>query len=178
MRSAERHPGFGHAGAAGARHCQGDAEIGDQGLLVVEQDVLGLDIPVDDAVAMRVIQRRADFGGDAHGIRDGELLLSRQAIAERLALDERHDVVRRAVDLAGIDQPQDVGVLQVGDGLDLTQEPLGADDGRELGAQHLDGDLAVVLEVVGEVDGGHAALAELALDRVAVGQCDGQAVGS
>ena len=54
--------------------------------------------------------------------------------------------------------------------LDLREEPLGADDGGELGAEHLDGDLAVVAEVLGEVDGGHAALAQLALDPVAVGQ--------
>ena len=60
-------------------------------------------------------------------------------------------------------------MLQVGDRLDLAQEPLGADDGGELGPQHLDGDLAAVLEVVGEVDRRHAALAELALDAVAVG---------
>ena len=38
------------------------------------------------------------------------------------------------------------------------------------GLEHLDGDLAVVLHVVGEVDGRHAALAELTLDLVGVGQ--------
>ena len=66
-------------------------------------------------------------------------------------------------------QRQDVRVLEVGGGLDLAQEPLGADDRGQLGPQHLDRDLAVVLEVLGEVDGGHAALAELALEAVAVG---------
>ncbi len=34
--------------------------------------------------------------------------------------------------------------------------------------QDLDGDPAAVLQVFGEVDGGHAALAELALEAVAV----------
>jgi hypothetical protein len=61
-------------------------------------------------------------------------------------------------------------MLEVGDGLDLAQEALGADDGGEVGTQDLDGDLAVVAEVLGEVDGRHAALAELALDAVAVGE--------
>ena len=41
---------------------------------------------------------------------------------------------------------------------------------RELGVEDLDGDLAAVLQVLGEVDGGHAALAELALDAVAVAE--------
>jgi hypothetical protein len=44
----------------------------------------------------------------------------------------------------------------------------GAEHGGQLGAEHLEGDVAVVLEVVGEGDRGHPARAELPLDRVAV----------
>ena len=66
-------------------------------------------------------------------------------------------------------------MLELGGDLDLAQEPLGTDDRGELGMQHLDGDLAVVLEVLRQVDGGHAAPAELALDQVAVGQGGGEA---
>ena len=40
----------------------------------------------------------------------------------------------------------------------------------EFGVDDLDGDLAAVPEVLGEVDGGHAALAELALDAIAVSE--------
>ncbi len=65
-------------------------------------------------------------------------------------------------------------MLQVRGGLDLAEEPLGADDGGEFGAEDLDGDLAVVLEVMREVDGGHAALAELALKAVAVSEGRGE----
>ena len=68
------------------------------------------------------------------------------------------------------------GCCSVGDGLDLAQEALGADDGGQLGAEDLDGHLAVVLEVLGEIDGGHAALAQLALDAVAVGEGGTQGV--
>ena len=67
-------------------------------------------------------------------------------------------------------------MLQVGGDLDLGQEPLGADHGGELGAQHLEGDPPVVPEVLGQVDGGHAAGAELALDPIAVGQGELEAV--
>ena len=56
-------------------------------------------------------------------------------------------------------QRQDVRVLEIGGGLDLAQEPLGADHRGQLGAQDLDRDLAVVLEVLREVHRGHAALA-------------------
>ena len=66
-------------------------------------------------------------------------------------------------------------MLEVGGGLDLAQEALGADDGGQFGPEHLDGDLAVVLEVLGQVDGGHAALPELPLEAVAIRQGFGQA---
>src|SRR5215472_14509559 len=65
-------------------------------------------------------------------------------------------------------------MLEMRRGLDLGQEPRGADDGRELGSKHLDGDFALVSEIAGEVDGGHSALAELALDPVAVGKGGGE----
>ena len=41
---------------------------------------------------------------------------------------------------------------------------------RHLGRQHLDGDLTAVLDILREVDGGHAATAELAVDAVPVGE--------
>ena len=96
-------------------------------------------------------------------------------VAERLAVDERHDVVEEAVGLARVEERQDVRMLQVRGGLDLDQEPLGADDGGQFGLQDLERDLAVVLQVLGQVHRGHAALAELALDAVAAGQGGGEA---
>ena len=68
-------------------------------------------------------------------------------------------------------------MLQGGGDLDFPEEALAAEHGRQLGAQHLDGDLAAVLEVLGEVDGGHATGAEFALDPVAVGECVHKARG-
>ena len=61
-------------------------------------------------------------------------------------------------------------MLQPGGDPDLAEEPLGSERGGELGAQHLERHGPIVPEVVGEVDRGHAAAAELALDAVAIGQ--------
>ena len=60
--------------------------------------------------------------------------------------------------------------------LDLALEALGAERGGKLGEEDLEGDGAVVAEVLGQVDDGHAAAAELALEGVAVGEGVAQAV--
>ncbi len=82
-----------------------------------------------------------------------------------------HDVIQERVGFARIEQRQNGGMLQVRSDLDLVQEALGAEDGGEFGAEDFDGNLAVVLEVVGEVDRGHAAGAQLALDPIAIRKC-------
>jgi len=111
-----------------------------------------------------------DLGRETNRVVDRELLLAAQPVAQALPFDERHHIVGGAVDLAAIDQAQDVRMLQGGDGLDLAEEALGPDDRGQLWAHHLDRDFAIVLEVLGQVDRGHAALAELPLDAVAVGE--------
>src|SRR6185312_10109386 len=65
-------------------------------------------------------------------------------------------------------------MLKIGGELDLLEEALGAEDGRELGVEHLDSDLAMVLQILGEIHGRHAAGAEFALDAIAIGQRWGQ----
>ena len=67
-------------------------------------------------------------------------------------------------------------MLQAGRDGDLAVEPVRPQCEAELGAQHLERDAAAVLQVLGEVDRGHAAPAELALDPVAVGQCQLKAI--
>jgi hypothetical protein len=78
------------------------------------------------------------------------------------------------VHLARVDQSEDVRVLEVGDGLDLAQETFGPDDGGQFGSQDLDGDPAIVADVLRQIHQGHAALAELALNAVTVGEGGGQ----
>ncbi len=61
-------------------------------------------------------------------------------------------------------------VIEPGRDPDLLQEPLGPDGRGQLVAHHLDSDLPIVLRVLGQVDGGHAARTDLALDRIAFRQ--------
>ncbi len=66
-------------------------------------------------------------------------------------------------------------MLEIGGELDLREEALGAQHRGELRVEHLDGHLAVVPDVLGEIHRGHAARAQLPLDPVAVGQRRGEA---
>ena len=174
MRRAEAQPRLGHPRPARRAHRQCDPKVRHQRLSLVQQDVLGLDVAVDDVVAVGVVERVRHLAGDPHRVVDGELLLVGEPVAQRFAFDVGHDVVEEAVHLPGIDEAEDVRVLEIGGDLDLFEEAVGADDGGELGAEHLEGDLAVVLQVVGQVNGRHAAVAEFALDAVAVGEGRGE----
>jgi len=105
-----------------------------------------------------------------------ELLLPVQPVAQRLALHERHDIVEQAVALARVVEAENVGVLQVGGDADLAEKAIGAERDRELRSEHLDGDLTLVLEIPGEVHGGHATFPHLAIERVPVAQSGRQLV--
>ena len=141
----------------------------------MEEDVLRLDVPVDDAVPVRVIKGARDVACDPHCVLDGQLLLAREPLPQRLPLDVRHDVEEEPRTgalpdvrprLARVVQRKDVGVVQPGGDLDLAQEALHAERGTELRVQDLDRHFPMVSEVFGDVDGRHAAPAKLALEPV------------
>jgi hypothetical protein len=54
--------------------------------------------------------------------------------------------------------------------VDFSQEAVGSQAGRELRMQDLQRNQAVVLEVTGEIDRGHAPTTELALNSVCLSQ--------
>ena len=170
LRRAEGHAGLGHPGAARLARGERDAEVRHQGAAVVQEDVLGLDVAMDHAMAMGVVERAGNFARDSHGAGNRELLLATHAITEGLAINEGHDVEEERIGGARVEQREDVRMLQVRRGLDLGQEPFGADHGGEFGAQHLDGHAAIVAQVLGEIHGRHPAGAEFALDAIAVGK--------
>ena len=148
----------------------------------MQQDVFGLDVAMDHPVAVRIVEGVGHFGRDLHRFVDAQLMLSVELVPKRLAFDIGHHIVEEVIGppvrltarAPAVEERQNVGMLQLGGGLNLLDEPIRAQDRGELGLQHLDGDFAVVLEVLGEVDGGHAPRAELPLDAVPVGEGAGQ----
>jgi len=83
---------------------------------------------------------------------------------------EGQRVPERPVGFAGVDEGEDVRVIEPLGDSDFVEEAFPAESGGEIRAEGLEGDLAIVPEVVRQVDGGHAALAPLALDCLAAGQ--------
>ena len=168
-------PGLGELLLGVAAERAGDAEIGHEGVGAGEEDVLGLEIAVDDALLVGVAERVGGLADDPDRVGNRKLSLAREPGPQGLALDERH---REPEDPApalrpsrsAVEHGEDVRVLQPRGEPDLALEPLGAERHGELGVQDLERDRTVVPKIVHEVDGRHAAAAELALDPVAPGQ--------
>ena len=166
-RRAEGEPGLGEPLAPRRAHRQRDPKVRHHGLALVQHDVLGLDIAMDGAASVCEVEGRGDRPGNAQRLIERQRAFLLKALAEAPALDVRHHVIDEAIRLAGIDERQDVGVLELRREPDLAQEPLGAEEGGKFRAEHLDCDQAVVLQIASEIDRGHPAATEFALDRVA-----------
>jgi hypothetical protein len=55
-----------------------------------------------------VVERAGDFPRDADRVFHGQLLLAGEAVAQRLPLHERHDVVEEAASVSRVDEAADV----------------------------------------------------------------------
>ena len=177
LRRAETQAGLRHALTAGSLHGERDAEVGHQRVSALQQDVLGLDVAVDHAESVRMLQRVGHLARDQQCLVHSELAIPLEPRAQRLARHQRHHVVEQPVDLARVQQRQDVRVLEPCGGANLGQEPLAAERRTEVGVQHLDRDVTLVTQVVGEVDRGHAALAEFTAHAVPVSEACREAGG-
>ncbi len=137
----------------------GDAEVGDDhAAVVVHHDVAGLDIAVHDAAAMRMREPGRHLAqDDLHG-RDRQragLLDDRVEWPPHQAL---HHEENEPVGLPHREDRQDVGVAEIGRQARFAFEPLGHPRrGEERGGHHLDGDLPVECDLVGQEDRGHPA---------------------
>ncbi len=168
--SSHRHPGLRQSIACRFGNCARDPEVAHHGVARHEQDVPGLDVPVHDVETVRVAERVRHLARDLNGILDRELALTRQPLAQGFLLDVGHDVVEKTVCFAGVDEAQDVGVVESGQDSDLAQEALRTHALRQIRMQDFQRDLAGVLHVEGEVDRSHPAAADLRLDLVPAGK--------
>ncbi len=171
---ADGHPGVGESRAAVRRrraHRRArDAEVGEHRVPFLEEDVRGLDVAVDDPHAVREPEGVRHLAQDVQRLTDGEPAVAFQAMLERLALHERHDVVVEPLAGPRAQHRQDVRVLELRGHEDLAHEARGAHVARELGRQDLHDDAALERGLGREEEAAHPAPVNLALDAVRVSQ--------
>ena len=146
-----------------------------------EQNVLGLDVAVDDAVGVGVRQGVRHLGGERDDLVHRQLLLPAQPAPQGLAIHERHDEIRRlaaraVVDGARVEDREDVGMLKAGRELDLAEKAGDSAGPAQLRPDDLDRHVAAVSQVLRQVDRRHAARADLALESVAFSERGHQAL--
>ncbi len=181
-RRAERQAGTGQPlPAGGVAHRLGDAEIHHQCVAVGEEYVLRLDVAVDYPDLVGLGERVGDLAGQPDDLGHRQRSGAGQPLAECLALHEGHHVVGKHLRAgpgsghARVEQTDDVWVLQFRGEPDLLEKALRAEGSTQLRPQHLDRHFAIMFQVLREIHRGHAALAELPLDQVAVAQSVGEA---
>ena len=137
-RRAERHADGGELVGAGGAHRLGHAEVGDHGVASGEHHVVGLDVAMNDAMLVGVGEGVDHLAEDAHRLVDGNAAVAREPLAQGFAFHERHDVVEESLGFAGVEQRQDVGVLELGGDADFAHEAVVSEGRGEFGPEHLD----------------------------------------
>ena len=145
-----------------------DAEVREERAVVVgDEDVRGLHVPVDERACVRRVERRAHLGSDPERGPERQAPLGRE---QRLQVDPvhaRHGDVEQVALLAGVVDRDDARVVERGGELRLAQESLaevGLAEGRR---EQLKGGRPPQPDVLGAVDDARRALAERLDDAIA-----------
>jgi hypothetical protein len=150
------------------RHQLGDAEVEDlQPTLLGDEEVLGLEVAVDDALLMRSREALRELK------RAAARLLHRQSsfpqtLAQRAPVQQLGDDVRVALVRPDVVHVKDVGVIERAGSARFLLEPAQRFLSVQSRSEHFDGDVAAELAVVGDEDPPHSASADLFLDAVAL----------
>jgi hypothetical protein len=136
----------------------GDPEVGDgEAALVVEQQVGGLDVPVDETLAVGIVQAVGHLEPHLEGLGRGEAVPPVQEIPKAAPLEELKHQVRAVLGLAPVVDPHDVGVVErrrlLGLGSEAAQEDLVL---GQAGVKDLHRHAPTQGDVLGEEDVGRA----------------------
>ena len=92
------------------------------GAVLQQHDVVRLDVAVDDAVLMRVLESLQYLRGEVDGLFPVEHLLHIYILFEGDAVDVLHDDILDHITEADVVYAHDVGVIEHGDSLALVLE--------------------------------------------------------
>src|SRR6185436_13362269 len=147
----------------------GDPEVHETRLAVFADDhVLGLEVPVQHADPVRGGETAADALGDREPASEREHALAFLHVLERRAGDVFHRDELFARDLREVVDAADVRVCDAPRQDDLAAERLAPLGRHAIGADALERDLLIELQVAGAVDDAHPAEAQNRVDAIAV----------
>jgi hypothetical protein len=148
---------------------EGQAEIGDPRLAIgAEENVCGLDVAVDDAVPVRVLEPHRQQPHQAQDVRDRGFAVSLDVVLQRSAFEVLHRQERRDMADVVVEQLAQILVVEPLDGFDLDPEAV-EDFARPLAGleRHLERDLPVQPVIPRPEDLAHAATTDPFEDLVA-----------
>src|SRR5262249_192565 len=129
------------------------------------QDVPGLDVAVDEAGAMRRVERSGDLRHDCDTALGIESSFAPQYLTQVRPVHVRHGEVEHSFVLTGGERRRDVRMVELRGDLRLAQEALTeAAVARELGREDLQRDSSAALHVLREEDRSHRARPDRAVD--------------
>src|SRR6266542_1152464 len=146
-------------------------------MMAREHDISRLDIPIHNAVLMRIRERAEYVSQNANGFRYRKRTAGNKPPAQRLAFDERHRVVRKSFTDAGRKYRNDAGVLELRCDLHFPPESLEIQCCGEIRREQLDDDLSPERYVLGDEEPGHARARELTLYPVLISKRSLEAFG-
>lgn len=169
--------GFGESGEAEVEDFDLEFATGEP----VDHEVAWFEVAVDESEGLGGDHAFEDLEDDLAEVCDGEFAAIADLV-EGFAFEEFHDDEGAGFVVSDVVDGDDVGVLEGGEGAGLADEigfEVGGADGGVFGwADPFEGDVAIELGVVGEVDVAEAALADFSFHLVAVGHAaDGVAPG-
>src|SRR5262249_38117534 len=132
----------------------------------VQEDVRGLQVPMDHAARMGILDRFGDPSQEQGGFTRRQRPLY-QPLSEALALDESHREVMLPLVLADLEDRYDPRMVEIRSGLSLVVKAPHIRFVRQFACpDHLQSDFAIQADLPGLVDDAHTAMGDFAEDLI------------
>jgi len=132
----------------------------------VHHCILGFHVAMNNPLSVCVVERGRHVVRVCDCFVDWYLTESIQRLSKRFTLDIRHDVIQKSINSAGVEQRQNVRMIQSRGCLYLAEKPLCSERFGYVRVKYLECDETIVPEILREINSGRSTTPKLAIDRV------------